>query len=133
MKFIAKKYIATLAAVFILTQLIPSFSVRGGWYGLFYACLILAIMVQILMPILNLVMLPLNLITLNLSSWIVRVGIFYLWTIIISQVKITGWQFPGIDAGPITLSAFNLVKWQVTLLLAVGFTLINKMLNWIFK
>lgn len=133
MKFIFKRYLLTVVSIFITTQFVGAFSLNNGWYGLFYASFILSILFYIVAPILNLIMLPVNLITLNLSSWIVQILIFYLWTIMVSQVQVTAWKFTGIHLGPIILSGVNLLKWQVIILLAFVFIVINKLLNWIFK
>ena len=133
MKFILKKYLLTVLSVFILTQVIPAFSISGSWSEVFFASFILSLLLYIVRPILNLIMLPLNLVTLNLTSWIGYIIIFYFWTLLVSQVKIFGWQFSGIHIGPITLSSFNLVKWQVTVISGLLLVIINKILNWIFK
>lgn len=133
MKFIIKKYLVSTFSLFILSQIIPAFSIQGGWYGLFYASFILSLFFYILRPILNIILFPINLITLNLSSWIIQIAIFYVWTVIVAQVKIASWFFPGINFGLITLSAGNLVKWQVIIVLAVLFILITRILDWILK
>ncbi|MBI3379180.1 phage holin family protein [Candidatus Gottesmanbacteria bacterium] len=133
MKFILKKYLLAIASIFILTQLVSSFSLSGSWQGFFYAAFIWLLLQYIVKPILNIIMLPINLITLNMSSWIIQIAIFYMWTIITPQVKISDWHFSGIHIGPITLSSLNLVKWQITILLAILSVLINKLLGWVFK
>lgn len=133
MKFIVKRYLITVTSIFTITQLIQAFSINGGWYGIFYASFILSILFYIIRPILNLIMLPINLITLNLSSWTVQILIFYLWTVAVPQVKITDWQFAGLHTGIITLSNLNLLKWQVTVLAALVFIVINKLLHWFFR
>lgn len=133
MKFILKRYLLTVVSIFITAQIIPAFSLNNGWYGLFYGSFILSIFFYIIAPILNLIMLPINLITLNLSSWIVQIIIFYLWTIVVAQMKITPWQFSGLHIGPIILSSVNLIKWQVIIILAIIFIILNKLLNWIFR
>lgn len=133
MKFIVKRYLITVTSIFAITQLIQAFSINGGWYGIFYASFILSILFYIIRPILNLIMLPINLITLNLSSWTVQILIFYLWTVAVPQVKITDWQFTGLQTGIITLSYLNLLKWQVTVLAALVFIITNKLLHWFFR
>lgn len=133
MKYVVKKYIVTAFSLFILSQIIPAFSIQGGWYGLFYASFVLGLFFYIFRPVLNILLFPLNLLTLNLASWIIQIVIFYVWTVVISQVRITGWLFPGINLGPITLSPGNLVKWQVIIVLAAVFILITKILDWILK
>lgn len=133
MKSIFKRYLLTVISVFITSQLISAFTINNGWYGLFYASMILSILIYVIVPIINLIMLPLNLITLNLSAWIVQIIIFYLWTIAASQVQVTSWQFSGLNLGPITLSGVNLLKWQVIILLAIIFMVVNKLLKWFFR
>lgn len=133
MKFLIKKYLLAAASLFILTQIIPAIKINGSWSGLFYAAFILSVLFYMAVPMLNLVMLPINLITLNLSSWIIQIAIFYLWTLITNVVSISSWQFPGISFGPITLSSFDLVKWQVTMVAAIVYILTNKSLQWLLK
>lgn len=132
MKFILKRYLLTIASIFIVTQMIASFSVNNGWYGFFYVSLTLSILFYIIRPILNLIMFPINLLTLNLSNWLIQIVIFYVWTLV-SPIKIDFWHFGGLHIGPITLSNFDLLKWQVTILSALTFIIINKLLNWLFK
>lgn len=133
MKNIVKKYLITASSLFILTQAIPSFSISGGWMRLFLSSLILFILFYIVKPLINLVMLPLNLLTLNFFSWVIQVLIFYLWTAIVKDVKILSWQFPGLDLGIISVSQTDLVKWQVVIFIALMFILLNKILNFILN
>lgn len=133
MKYVLKKYFLTLSSIFILSQFIPSIVINNSWNGLFYASLILSLLFYLIRPLINLIMIPINLITLNLSSWIVNIIIFYIWTIITSTVKISNWQFGGLNTGAITLSPFNLVKWQVIIVGALVYIFINKFLEWVFK
>lgn len=133
MKFVLRKYFITVSSLFILSQLIPSIAIKNSWNGLFYASLILSLLFYIVRPLLNLIMLPINLVTLNLSSWIAQVLIFYFWTVITNVVKISSWQFSGLNLGTINISAFNLVKWQVIIAGAFVYIIINKFLGWVFK
>ena len=133
MKFVLKKYFLTTSALFTLTQLIPAIVISNSWKGLFYAGFILSLLFYIIRPFLNLVMLPINLVTLNLSSWIVQIIIFYFWSVITNTVKISNWQFGGLNLGAITLSSFDLVKWQVIIAGAIVYIFVNKFLEWVFK
>lgn len=133
MKFVLKKYFLTTSALFTLTQLIPAIVISNSWKGLFYAGFIFSLLFYIIRPILNLIMLPINLVTLNLSSWIVQIIIFYFWSVITNTVRISSWQFGGFNLGAITLSSFNLVKWQVIIVGAIVYIFINKFLEWVFK
>lgn len=133
MKFVLRKYFITVSSLFILSQLIPSIAIKNSWNGLFYASLILSLLFYLIRPIINLIMIPINLVTLNLSAWFVQIIIFYLWTVITNAVVISNWQFGGLNIGAITLSSFNLVKWQVIIVGALVYIFISKLLGWIFK
>lgn len=133
MKFILKKYLLAVASIFILMQIVPAVSITGSWQNLFFASFILSILFFILRPIVNLVLLPINLVTLNLSTWIVQIVTFYIWTLLLPQIKITNWHISGFYLSTITVSEFNLVKWQVTAVSAIVFIIINKVLTWIFR
>lgn len=133
MKYILKKFLVTVSSLFILEQAIPAFTIGGSWSGLFYASFILSLFLYILRPIINIVMFPLNLLTLNMSSWIAQIIIFYIWTIVVTQIKISNWFFPGMYIGAITLSPVNLVKWQVIIISAIFIIVIMKLLDWVLR
>lgn len=77
-------------------------------------------------------MFPINLITLNLTSWLAQIVIFYLWTIL-GGVSVSPWQFSDIYLGPITISGGNLVNWQTIIVTAIIYILLDKLLNWLFN
>lgn len=133
MKFILKKYLLATASIYILMQFVPAVTIAGSWQTLFFASFILSIGLFVLQPIVNLFLLPLNLVTLNLSSWIVYIATFYVWTLLIPSIKIGNWHIAGFKIATITVSEFNLVKWQVTIVSAFLFIIINKVLNWVFR
>lgn len=132
MKYILKRFLLIFSSLYILMQVISSINISGGWQGLFYSSLILSVLIIFINPIFNLVLLPLNLITLNFFSWLSCIAVFFAWTVL-GNVKISSWQFEGINFGPITLSPVYLVKWQIIIVSAIIFIIINKILNWLFK
>lgn len=132
MKFVIKKYLLTTASLFVVTVLIDVLDVNGGWKGLFSSSVMLAILLHVVKPLINIIMFPVNLLTLNLSGWIIQITIFYLWTII-GNTTVSNWQFAGINLGSIIISPAILVQWQVIILSAVSFIFIYKFLEWIFR
>lgn len=133
MKYIFRKYLSAVLAIFILSQFIPAFSVKSGWWGLFSSAVILSILFYIVKPVINIIMFPINLMTLNLSNWIIQITLFYIWTVISPPVEITGWKFPGISLGPVVLSAVFLVKWQVIIVSGIAFVVIMKVFDTMFS
>lgn len=133
MKLVAKKILAVFISVYFLTQIIDQVSVKGGIYGMFYGSVILGGLYWILKPVLSIIFFPINMITLNLSSWLIDIFIFYLWTLIFPMVKISNWYFPGISIGPLTIFPYNFVGWQIYLVSALLLSILLKFNRWLLN
>lgn len=119
MKYLFKKYFITTISIILVTQIISGLHIKGDWKSLLYSSAILMILFFIGRPIANILMLPLNILTLNLSSWILNILFFYIWTILVSNVSIEKWSFSGANVGPLILSPFDFATWQVLILGAI--------------
>lgn len=133
MRSLLKKYFIIILAVYLLTQLIPTFVVSEGWRGLFYSSFILSLLLYIAQPVINLIMLPINLLTLNLTSWLLNIIIFYIWTLLVPNIWVTDWQFSGKSIGLITFSSLYIPQWQVIVLSGILLTLITQFIKWLVK
>jgi putative membrane protein len=90
----------TFLSILILAWLLPSISYLN-WTTLIIASVVLTLLQQIVRPVLAILLLPINLVTLGIFSWVINVLI--LWMAIalvpgfhIDQVMIMGMQFGGI-------------------------------------
>lgn len=63
---------------------------------------------MLLKPVLAIIFLPVNILTLGLLSWLVNVVILYLWTIFVPNVHLATWIFPGISTAGFVVPAVNL-------------------------
>ncbi len=133
MRYLFKKYFIVVVTIFTLTQFMPGFTVTGGWKGLFYASLILGILMFIAKPIVDLVTLPINILSLNLFSWLINILIIYVWSLIVGNVNFSLWEFPGFTLGPLSVSPFPLEKWQVVVVSGIILTLVIRVLDNILK
>lgn len=133
MRFLIKKYIINTISVYLISQLISAVVITGEGYALLYSSLILSLLLLLVKPIINLIMFPLNLITLNLSSWIINIIIVYLWIILVPGITINYWQFTGGNFGWLILSPMTFSRWQVIILTGILLTLTIRFLNWILK
>ena len=131
MRFILKKYFAIMASLFIVSQVISGLVIRNGWSAFLYASLILSVLFVIVKPLVNLFLLPINLLTLNLAAWILNILVIFVWDILLANVTISSWTFPGLEFGLFTLSSFYLSDWQVVIAVAIFFTIINRLLYWL--
>ena len=133
MKTLLKKYFVITVSIYLLTQIIPSINISGRWHGLFYSSFILSILLYVAQPIINLLMLPLNLLTLNLTSWLLNIIILYIWTLLVPEVHVTSWQANAGNIGPISFSSFYLAYWQVIVVAGIALTFIIQFIKWLVK
>jgi len=120
-------------AIYLLTQIVSGFKVGNGWNGLFYSSLVLSILMFIAKPLIDLIMLPINILSLNLVSWLFNILLVYLWSLLVRNVSFAPFNFPQVSAGPLLISSFLMVKWQVIVLSSIILTLIIKILDAILK
>lgn len=133
MKPLLKRYLVVTVSLLTLTQLINSVSITGGWRQFLLASFVLSLIIYIVKPILNLIMLPINLITLNMASWILTFLCIYLWTFLVRDVNIGPWQFGGLVLGSVKLTPFELIAWQAVLLSSIVLTILIKFYSWVVK
>lgn len=127
-----KKYILVALCLHILTLIVPAFRINGPWYDIFYSSFILTVLLIIIKPVLNLIMLPLNILTLNLSGWILNILIFYLWTHLVPNVSISAWKFKGAELGIISLSPMDFSYFVTLIIVSILFIILVQFANWLF-
>lgn len=118
----------------MISQVLPGVKVSGGFFTYIFGGLALTVLFILLRPVLNLLALPLNLVTLGMFSFLTNVIIFYALTVLVAGITITSFTFPGYEyAGFIvpkiyfnTLFAFILVAFLQSAIVSFLSWLIQK-------
>lgn len=97
MKGLLKYYLINLASLWIATQVISGLSFSGGFQTLLLGAFVFAMINFLLIPVLKILLLPLNLLTLGLFSWITNVLALYALTKFIPQFRIIPFHFTGFE------------------------------------
>lgn len=84
-------------AIFFLSQVLPGVKVSGGLFTFLLGGLALTLLLVLLKPVLNLLALPFNILTLGFFSFISNIIIFYLLTVLVTGISISSFMFPGIS------------------------------------
>lgn len=84
-------------SIFFLSQVLPGVKVDGGILTFLLGGVALTFLFRLLRPILNILSMPLNLVTLGFFSFLTNVIIFYILTILVVGISITSFTFPGIS------------------------------------
>lgn len=95
MKSLLRNTFINSLSLFILAQIVPGLTINGGLLTFIAGGFALSLLFLIVKPILNLISLPLNLVTMGLFSFLVNAIIFYLLTVFVTSISITSFTFPG--------------------------------------
>lgn len=120
-------------SLFALTQVLSGVKISGGAITYVVGGAVLSIMFVIIKPILNIITLPLNVITLGTFSFLINSIILYLLTILVPGISIAafvfkGFSFAGFVVPSITLNTFfAFIVASLFLSIFVGF------LTWLIK
>ncbi|OGE29209.1 hypothetical protein A2772_00230, partial [Candidatus Daviesbacteria bacterium RIFCSPHIGHO2_01_FULL_38_8b] len=87
MKRLLRFYLINLVALWITTQVVKGLMFTGGIQSLLIGALVFALINMILVPILKILLLPLNLMTLGFFSWITNVVALYVLTTLVSSFR----------------------------------------------
>jgi putative membrane protein len=94
MKSILRSIGIFLLALYFIPQIVPGFTIDGGFQTLLIGAIVLALMFLILKPILNIISFPVNMLTLGLFSIITNAFILYLLTILVPDITVQPFTYP---------------------------------------
>src|SRR3990172_6341637 len=120
MKRLLKHFVIDTACLYIVSQFISGMVFAQGISTLLLTGAVLSLITLVIKPIINILLLPINLITFGLFKWVAYAITLYLVTLVVSGFEITGFHFaglstywfaiPGIDfSGSIAVVAFSFV------------------------
>lgn len=130
MKTLLRYFLINLTSLLITTHLIPGLTYTGGVKSLFIGAAAFMLINLLLVPLLKILFLPLNLLTLGLFSWITNVLALYALTSISSFVLMP-YNFPGITIGGIVIPAAELTAFWVAVAASFLIGIITNFLQWL--
>ena len=131
MKKIIRYFLINLAALWISTQIIPGLTFTGGVNTLVIGGFAFAIINFLLVPLLKILFLPLNLLTLGLFSWIVNVLALYALTTVVSGIHLTPFTFEGAVYNGFTIPAVDMNIFWVAVAASFIIGIITQFLQWL--
>lgn len=133
MRGILKGFIISTGALYIVSEVISGLVFEQGMYTLLLAGFALMMATLIIRPVLNILLLPLNLVTLGLFKWVTYAITFYLVTLVVPGFKLLNFAFDGFNSYWFNLPGITLhgLFAFVAFSFVISFTL--SVLHWIFK
>lgn len=95
MKLIAREFFFNAFSLWFTSQIIPGLVIKNSWVPILEGAGFLTLLMLLVKPILSILFIPINIMTLGLLSWFVNVIVVYLLTVIDLNIQIIPWTFPG--------------------------------------
>lgn len=132
MKGFLQEIAINAVALFVALSIFSGLAVTGGFWGIFTAAVLITIGFRVLKPVINIITLPLNVITFGLFQALVVAFIVFLITLIYPQMQITEFQFEGARFYGIIISPFYVTLFLSYIIISGTIYLINRSLFWLF-
>ena len=132
-KNILKSFLINAVALYVLTVIVPAFKISGGLNSFLTAGATLTVLNLLVKPILNLLLLPINLLTLGFFKWASSVLIIWLLAKLTPGLTIASYSFQGFSYQGFTVPA---AQFNVLWTLVIGsfmMSIITTFLDWILN
>ncbi len=126
MKRFLRSISINLLVFYLLGVLYPGFVIKHEFKVLVSAAVVWFFLNKFVKPIIKLLLLPINLITLNLFSWAVSMLTLFILQILVGDIQINAYPFPGINYEGFVVPPFFINTFFSYL---IASTLLNALVN----
>ena len=133
MKTILKHFIINTVSLYAVSLVVSGIVFMEGTYSLLLAGIVLTLTSMIIRPVINLLLLPLNLITFGLFRWVGFAITLYLVTLIVPGFKLADFVFKGFSSYWFTIPAISLPGILAFIAFSFLISIVASFGYWIFK
>lgn len=132
MRGILRNILLYAFSLYATQQLFDGLILHGEFKTLIVGGILLAIGFKILKPVLSIISLPFNMLSLGLFSILIIAFILFLITLIYPPIEVRPFIFQGISIWGIEIHKFSVTLILSYCLISVTIYLITKLINWLF-
>ncbi|PIY94974.1 MAG: hypothetical protein CO135_00115 [Candidatus Levybacteria bacterium CG_4_9_14_3_um_filter_35_16] len=133
MKSILRNTLINALTLFLIAQVISGVNVNGGFTTYLFGGFALSLLFLFLKPILNIIAIPLNIITLGMFSVLTNVIIFYLLTLFVQGITITEFTYPGASYAGFIVPKVFINGFFAFLIVSFFQSLIFSFISWVMR
>lgn len=131
-KFIVK-ILATAAGFYVAQYFLAGVQIDSTWSAYLIAALVFVLFNVLLTPIIKLLLLPINLLTLGLFRWLTGVLVLYLFDLLYDGLRIVSFTYPGFSSNIISLPAGPLALFWVLVLASLLMSFTSSLISTLFR
>jgi putative membrane protein len=133
MKAVLRNFLINLGALWFTTKILPGLTYDGGVRSLAIGAFVFMLINWLIVPLLKVMFLPLNLLTLGIFGWMVNVIALYFLTTIYPAFKLLPYDFSGINFSWVIIPPISLNLLEVAIIASFLIGFISHLLQWVVK
>ncbi|MBL7159058.1 phage holin family protein [Candidatus Microgenomates bacterium] len=133
MKGFLRNFLINLFTLWLASKAVLGFKLENGWQTHLLGSLTLTLILIFLRPLLKLLFLPINFLTLGFFSWITNVIILYLLTIFIPKITVSPFEFPGFSYQGLIIPSIYFRTFESFVVTSFVISIINNLLSWLYR
>lgn len=133
MKGFLRTILINFFTLFLISKFVGGVEFSESFIILFWAALFLTLLNLLVKPILNMILMPINLLTLGAFRWVVNLIVLLLVTLFVSGFKILPINFAGIAYGGFSIPNFYLTFFWALFLVSFLIEIISGAIYWLIK
>jgi putative membrane protein len=123
-----------LLCIFITAQVLSGvISYVGGYKTLLLAAAVISLVNLLIRPIINLLLLPINLVTLGMFRWLSNLLTLYLVTWTVPNLQIHPFVFPGLQLKYIIIPEIHFTPFGAFVITTLTLTLVFHFIYWLLQ
>ena len=126
-------FLINFLALWLVDCLLAGVRFIGGYQTIALTALVLTLFAFLIKPLVKILLLPINLLTLGAFRWLVNVVTLWLVTLVIPQFKISSFLFPGFDYGGFVIPPIFIATFWAFVLTSFLLSLITTFILWLIK
>lgn len=131
MKTLLRYLLINTVSLYITTEVIKGLSYTGGFKTLIIGGAAFTVINFLLIPLLKILLLPLNLLTLGIFAWATNVLALYALTNVVPQFRLAPFYFQGYEANGFIIPAMGLSTLWVAMLASLMIGFLTHLLHWL--
>lgn len=132
MRRILKHFIIDTLTLYLVSQAVQGMQFANGPETLLLTGLVLTLVTLVVRPIINILLLPINLVTFGLFKWVAYTVTLYLVTLIVPGFKILNFSFAGFNSYWFSLPPILLSGILGLVLFSFLISFVSSVVYWIF-
>ncbi|MBN1168381.1 phage holin family protein [Candidatus Woesebacteria bacterium] len=133
MKKILRHYIIVTYALWLTTKIASGIFFENGTRTLLFTGVVFMGASLLAKPVINILLLPLNLVTFGFFRWVSSAIVLYLVTLVVPAFKLISFNFPGYTSKWIELPVINFQGFLAYIAFAFLISLLTSFLFWLMK